>query len=220
MLDSSILIFTKIPFLTDCKTRLQKSGNFSKEQTNLLATAFLLDTIKVCKSINPKKIFLSTSPKIEKNQLLEILRKIANLENEFLNEIHLFPQEELEFYQRLEIAKRYCLENEPSDLIIIGSDSPHINTNCFLEAKQIMAENKYAIGETFDGGFFLLGIPKNLSSNKDLSHMPKCNLEEVSHNLSQLLSNGSNLLTLSNKLRDIDEYSDFMHVAKSYQLLI
>lgn len=96
-------------------------------------------------------------------------------------------------------------------LIVVGNDTPHLSTSQIKVAATLVAENKLVVGESHDGGFYLLGIQK-----KHFQVAPLQQLPWHQQNLGAALSNlfGAQAVPVSflKKLHDIDGFQDIKKV--------
>lgn len=184
MNSSCLLIFTKIPGATRCKTRLQQSTPLNREETVLLAKAFLADTLLNAQSVSVGRIVLAIEPLCSAGELEKSLSELPfppNLEDE--SRLSIIEQRGGNFAARLSNAldDAYSLQ-QTKNLVVIGTDSPSLSKttiNCALDSSE---KGAYVLGPSLQGGFYLIGFPSEQSSKAlqiegAFSHEQKSELE-------------------------------------------
>src|SRR6187402_923783 len=98
---SATLIFTKISGGAPVKTRLQETSGLSVEETELLALAFLADTLAMLQPL-VHRIFVATEPEITVDELRQKFTLLpAGGAPPDLGKLTLFPQQGSTFGAKL-----------------------------------------------------------------------------------------------------------------------
>ncbi len=165
-MSSSILIFTKIPGYTPCKTRLANSADLSEKSVTNLATAFLYDSIVLANAVSNEKLLLYSLPKASEKLLDELFSTISlKLPNNVANKIIFKEQIGDSFSNRIHNA----FSNFPTGAVMIGSDCPHLSPEIIKKALALVNEGYLVAGptnNTDNDGLYLIGIPKDCNVSK------------------------------------------------------
>lgn len=162
-----ILIFIKNPILGKAKTRLAK--DIGKEKALEVYKLLLAHTRKITKSISADKL-LYYALEIDKNDDWS-----SSVYQKFLQN----PSSDLG--QKMYSAFTDSFENGYERLIIIGSDCFDLSEETLNQALVQLEKKDAVIGPAFDGGYYLIGLKKNLMTstqsildqlflNRDWSH--------------------------------------------------
>src|SRR3989338_8275802 len=139
---NKILIFAKSPIKGKVKTRLKKDTPLTDEDILKLYTAFLKDTIISASLSKAQRIYVAYYPEDSRNIMLSINSTIRIPQSA----IELFPQSGNDFDDRLTNAlKNISPPSSPppargggkrwgENIIILGSDSPHIQPSTINKA--------------------------------------------------------------------------------------
>ena len=143
----TVLLFLKAPRPGFVKTRLavDLGDDIACEIFKSLAS----QTLATIPSDWPIRVFFTPS-----DALLEMTNWLGN-SSTFL------PQIEGDLGQRLEAATRETFANGASSVILLGGDCPGITTDHLNKAAQCLANKQAVIGPAADGGYWLLGLPKD-----------------------------------------------------------
>jgi len=96
-------------------------------------------------------------------------------------------------------------------IISIGNDCPNLSVNHILQAKEVLENGGTALGPTNDGGFYLIGLPKqqfDLKRFASFSWNTKNLLDQV---YADLLRNNANCTALQ-KLQDVNYFFDLRRI--------
>lgn len=151
-----ILIFSKIPSLVACKTRLADTSCLSPKECQTLQLAFLIDTLQQAEATGLPTI-LASNPEISLEELKELSQGLPHpLEHDFT----VFPQAQLEFAPRLEDAAYKAHQLFDAGIIILGSDSPLIPKDLLLDVATHVSNGSAVLGPTGGAGLYCIGLPK------------------------------------------------------------
>lgn len=101
-------------------------------------------------------------------------------------------------------------------LIVIGNDTPHLQSSQLIRACKQLADNKTVVGSSLDGGFYLLGIHKEHFDTKLFLALP-WQTPQLSSVLSNVLSVNTTTITYLKKLADVDTYLDIKKIIDSFR---
>jgi hypothetical protein len=141
----AVIILTKVPVAGNVKTRLQPF--LSATQCAELSACFLLDTISKIESLQIPLITAYT-PIEGKDILLGILPA----------EHTLVEQNGANLGERMFNAFQFAFARNLDSVVMIGTDSPTFPEAFIKRAFEILVENDAVLGETKDGGFYLIGL--------------------------------------------------------------
>lgn len=157
---SSLIIMAKVPEPGSVKTRLQPC--FTPEQSKSLATCFLKDAESKAQMLDCQSI-IAFSPVDQKEELGRILQ----YENTVIE------QSGKNLGMRMLNAIDFAFQNGFDSVVLIGTDCPTLRLeNIKLAFKYLERGRDAVIGETEDGGFYLIGLkflPKGIFDAVDWS---------------------------------------------------
>ena len=178
---NKILIFAKSPIKGKVKTRLKKDTPLTDEDILKLYTAFLKDTIISASLSKAQRIYVAYYPEDSRNIMLSINSTIRIPQSA----IELFPQSGNDFDDRLTNAlKNISPPSSPppargggkrwgENIIILGSDSPHIQPSTINKAFRFLKSplnppftkggrggirSAMVLGPSGEGGVYLIGL--------------------------------------------------------------
>ncbi|NNE98639.1 MAG: glycosyltransferase [Pyrinomonadaceae bacterium] len=142
----TVIIMVKVPVGGDVKTRMQPY--ISKAQSAELATALLKDAEERVASTNCEPIIAYT-PAHHKKRLKAILPQ----------QHILIEQEGTDLGERMHRAFEYAFQVGFESVVMIGTDSPTFPREFIARAfRKLGTGSDIVIGESEDGGFYLLGL--------------------------------------------------------------
>jgi uncharacterized protein len=144
---SAIIIMAKVPIAGLVKTRLQPF--FTPIESAELATCLLQDTANKAQ-IASKNVILAYSPNDGENHL----RKLVG------SEILFIPQTGEGLGERIICAFVDVFVQDFDCVLMIGTDSPSISASLLETAFAALKNCDSVIGETLDGGFYLIGLKR------------------------------------------------------------
>ena len=120
------------------------------------------------------------------------------------------------FGERFSNAIQSVFEKGFDSVITVGNDSPQLTKRHILKASNEINENKFVVGPSIDGGFYLMGLSKKQFDElafSDLpwqtSHLEKCISNQISAQQIEIIKLGT--------LLDIDSASDLKALFKLSQ---
>lgn len=147
----ALVIMVKQPVTGQVKTRLQP--RLTPQQSADLATAFLLDSVDLALSSPSYTPFLAFTP-------LKAKTFFQNL----IPDINLIPQTGKNLGRRMNEIINKLVSLEYSPIVIIGSDIPSLQTSVLEQALVSLKTCDLCLGPTSDGGYYLVGVRKPVSS--------------------------------------------------------
>ena len=142
-----IIIMAKVPIAGTVKTRLQPF--LSAEQSATLAECFLRDAVSKAKSLSNELIIAYTP--VEK---LDVLLAILSNKQIFIE------QKGANLGDKMFHAFEFAFSQNSDAVVMIGTDSPTFPAQFITQAFEMLPETDAVLGETADGGFYLIGLRK------------------------------------------------------------
>ncbi len=132
-----VLVFTKVPRLGDCKTRLTEArgGILTDEEAARFYEACMLDVIDVCSSVEEGEFWLCYNKDGDREYLDNLLSQVKNP----ARIAGVFPDEGGTFDECMQYATDYILKNGSDDriadaILISGGDLPTTQPHIIREA--------------------------------------------------------------------------------------
>ena len=141
---NAIIIMAKVPRAGNVKTRLQP--HLSSAECVLLSEAFLEDAINKAQS-RPNNLIIAFSPNSERDYF-------AKFENNFT----LVAQKGENLGEKMFNAFQFAFEQNSDAVVMIGTDSPNFPAEFIDRAFESLQNFDAVLGETEDGGFYLIGL--------------------------------------------------------------
>ena len=168
---NKLLIFAKSPIKGKVKTRLKKDTPLTDDDILKLYIAFLKDTIISASLSKAQRIYIAYYPEDSKEVMLLAKSEIRNPKSA----IELFPQAGKDFDIRLTKALRNIHNRSSDNIIILGSDSPHIQPSTINKAFKFLSKKSpinppfteggrggirgaMVLGPSGEGGIYLIGL--------------------------------------------------------------
>ncbi len=175
----AIIIMAKVPEAGKVKTRLQPF--LTPEQSAELAQCLLQDTINKAKTFK-NKLIIAYSP-LERRDYFDSFHNI-----------NLVAQRGNDLGERMFNAFKFAFENDSDSVVMIGTDSPTFPPEFIEKAFEYLEQNDAVLGETEDGGFYLIGLrklDKRIFGNVEWSSAKTClqtknNIEKCEFSLAEL----------------------------------
>lgn len=111
------------------------------------------------------------------------------------------------FAERFSNALQNVFDTGYDKVITIGNDCPQLDIRHILQAKEALTNGNSAIGPTFDGGFYLLGVSKD-NFDYDSFLQFSWNSEVIYNEVFDSITTNYNDCLVLQKLRDIDFLED------------
>ena len=154
---NKLLIFAKSPINGKVKTRLKKDTPLTDDDILKLYTAFLKDTIISASLSKAQKIYIAYYPEDSRGVMYDIVfqSSIFNLQSS----IELFPQSGNDFDDRLTNALQNIHNKSSDNIVILGSDSPHIQPSTINKAFKFLSTPNSEL-RTLMGRWFWVPVVK------------------------------------------------------------
>jgi uncharacterized protein len=170
----AIVIMAKFPEPGKVKTRLQPF--ITPNDSAQLAMCFLKDTVNKAKYVSDN-VIISFSP----------VEKSVEFNELFSENILFFAQTGNDLGERMLSAFRFAFEQKFTSVVMIGTDSPTFPTEFLLKAFEHLEKSEAVIGETTDGGFYLIGLNRLYNNAfKDIEWSSEKTFEQTKSNFFRL----------------------------------
>ncbi|MBD3197527.1 MAG: DUF2064 domain-containing protein [Candidatus Lokiarchaeota archaeon] len=160
-MDTSIVIFTKVPIPGLVKTRLTHNTCLTNYDSAKIAEAMLKDTVCLASKTKADAIQIGYFPKEKLTTLTNILNHITQNCN-VNQEIELIFQNGTNFDQRFGYIVKRCFEKGIKQIVILGADLPFLDPRIIDSAFNLLGEhinkNPVILGPSNGGGIYLVGI--------------------------------------------------------------
>ena len=195
MSKNGLIIFTRIPEAGKTKTRLQ--SKLSKEECANLHKCFLKDIYDIFVNLNDIDIIICHTEEGD----LNILKNIFYKENLYIK------QYGNNLNEKMYNAIKEVLSLKYDKCVLIGTDIPEINKDDIINAFNLLKNNDFVFGASYDGGYYLDGMKE---ANDIIFKSGSGNLKDIIN-----IVEANNLkYGLTNKKHDIDEYEDLIDLSK------
>lgn len=195
MSKNGLIIFTRIPEAGKTKTRLQ--SKLSKEECANLHKCFLKDIYDIFLNLNDIDIIICHTEEGD----LNILKNIFYKENLYIK------QYGNNLNEKMYNAIKEVLSLKYDKCVLIGADIPEINKDDIISAFNLLKNNDFVFGASYDGGYYLVGMKE---SNDIIFKSGSGNLKDIIN-----IVEANNLkYGLTNKKHDIDDYEDLIDLSK------
>lgn len=156
---NSVLIFAKAPEKGTVKTRLKENSPLTDDDLLQLYTAFLEDIINMTTKSKADNLFLAYYTTKGNNKTPPLIKKYTSTK---WKKITAFPQVGENFDDRFDHAIRKVREKTDGDIVVIGSDLPHLQPKIINEAFEYLKEHDgLVLGPSREGGVYLIGLKNN-----------------------------------------------------------
>jgi len=142
---NTTIIMAKVPTAGTVKTRLEPF--LTPEHCAELAECFLLDTVSKAESVQ-NQIIIAYTPIEKRDVLLKILPTQKTL----------IEQKGATLGEKMFHAFQYAFSQNSDAVVMIGTDSPTFLPDFFEQAFENLKIADAVLGETEDGGFYLIGL--------------------------------------------------------------
>lgn len=194
MSKNGLIIFTRIPEAGKTKTRLQ--SKLSKEECANLHKCFLKDIYDIFLNLNDIDIIICHTEEGDLNILKNIFYKEKIYIKQCGNNLN----------EKMYNAIKEVLSLKYDKCALIGADIPEINKDDIINAFNLLNNNDFVFGASYDGGYYLVGMKEA----NDIIFKSGCgNLKDIIN-----IVEANNLkYGLTNKKHDIDEYEDLIDLS-------
>src|SRR5262245_61912710 len=144
----ALLLFARRPRLGQVKSRL--IPRFSPEEALAFHRALLIDSLDLLRrcgeSIGAEcRLYLSEEGELDSGITAHLGATTTRIQKGF------------DLGDRLHHAFKECLEEGHQEVIVLGSDSPHVPAAYVIRAFNELAKAEIVVGPARDGGYYLLG---------------------------------------------------------------
>ncbi|WP_299218452.1 DUF2064 domain-containing protein [uncultured Aquimarina sp.] len=122
------------------------------------------------------------------------------------------------FGERYSNAINDIYEKGYDAVISVGNDTPNLNKTHLLKAVETIQKGHAAIGPSYDGGFYLLGIHKETFHKKEFAQF-SWNTSKVRQELYTYLESNKKAVFQLDFLHDLDRFSDIICIYKTLPFL-
>lgn len=201
---NALILMTRIPIAGQTKTRLMDI--MSGDECANLHRAFLKDLFNTFKSLRKDMdIYLTYTPE----------NSLGIIEDIIPEYIKAFPQRGEGLGNKMYNAINYTLSLGYENVILIGSDIPHIRYGDIIDAFHILDKNDIVLGPSYDGGYYLVGMKK---PNESLFNIgKKWGGKSVLESTIDMANNQSLSVGLAAKYMDIDTKEDLFTFIRNYE---
>lgn len=123
------------------------------------------------------------------------------------------PQMGEDLGERMENAFEQMFAEGFEQVVIVGTDLPDLEQSDLINAFDALQKGDIVIGPAHDGGYYLLGIPKNKYTSSIFKNIPWSTPKVLELTLNHLDRTGISFKTLPLK-RDIDDLEDYQEYLK------
>ncbi len=152
-----LIVFAKAPVAGEVKTRLAATAPLSSEEVCALYEAFLNDVLQCAANSGADKIFLHYAPVSAASQMAYIAQKYFAA-----SRLIMMPQEEGTFSERIGESFATAEKMGATRMVMIGSDSPHMQSRILNAAFAKLQGNGAVLGPSGEGGLYLIGLGKDI----------------------------------------------------------
>lgn len=149
-----LIVFAKAPVAGEVKTRLAATAPLSPEEVCALYEAFLNDVFQCAANSRADKIFLHYTPASAGQQMAAIAQKYFAA-----GRLVMMPQDkEGTFSERIGVSFATAEKMGATRLVMIGSDSPHLQSRILDAAFAALRGSGAVLGPSGEGGLYLIGL--------------------------------------------------------------
>lgn len=148
-----LIVFAKAPVAGEVKTRLAATAPLSPEDVCALYEAFLNDVLQCAANSRADKIFLNYTPASAGQRMAGIAQKYFAA-----GRLVMMPQAEGTFSGRIASSFATAEKMGGTRLVMIGSDSPHLQSRILDAAFATLQGGGAALGPSGEGGLYLIGL--------------------------------------------------------------
>ena len=197
MKSNALIIFTRIPIAGKTKTRLQTK--LLPEECADIHQCFLKDIYLKMKELkyNDIDIIISYNPDGD----LNILKEIFYDEKLYIKQAVNTPNENDKIYNSMKEV--FSLGYKKS--ILIGTDIPEISKENIIDSFNLLNDNDFVFGPSYDGGYYLVGM-------KEYNDVIVKTNSGTLNNILNAIENINLKYSIIEKRYDIDEYDDLIEL--------
>ncbi|MEI0526282.1 TIGR04282 family arsenosugar biosynthesis glycosyltransferase [Brachyspira murdochii] len=197
MKSNAFIIFTRIPMAGKTKTRLQTK--LTPDECADIHKCFLKDIYKEMIELKGYDIdiIVSYNPEGDFNILKEI----------FNNDVDYIKQEGNNLNEKIYNSIKEVLSLGYDKCVLIGADIPEITKENIIDAFNILSDNDFVFGESFDGGYYLVGMNK-------YSDIIVKSQSGILKDILFFIEKNNFKYSVIEKKHDIDEYEDLISLSE------
>lgn len=200
--DTALVIIARYPEAGKTKTRLART--VGEETTVQLYSAFLTDLAQRFTGQEYDLYWTFTPAHVDYAEF------IATLVPEWTSSITCFPQQGADLGERLLYAFRWIYTQGYQNIILIGSDSPHISLGIIADARVALNEADVVLGPSDDGGYYLIAMHE---PHDVFSGIPMSTSVVTQRTIEQAERQGLTVRCID-PLFDVDELPDLLRLAQ------
>lgn len=151
-MNSCLIIFAKNPVPGKVKTRL--TPYITPHEASELYKAFIVDITTNSLKLRSDRTTVAYTPSNAETVFLELCGQSVTL----------LPQKGRNLGERMKNAFRHSFDEGAKRTVIIGTDSPTLPLSYIRKAFDALNNVPIAIGPTFDGGYYLIGLSERSDS--------------------------------------------------------
>ena len=188
-----LIVFAKAPVAGGVKTRLAATVPLSPEDVRALYEAFLNDVLQCAANSRADKIFLNYTPAAAGQQMAGIAQKYFSA-----GRLVMMPQREGMFAERIAASFATAEKMGATRLVMIGSDSPHLQSRIIDAAFAKLQGGGAALGPSGEGGVYLIGLRAGIRPD----------WEKVFGDGAELVNLGREIVRLGGTVNLLEELTD------------
>ena len=198
MKSNALIIFTRIPIAGKTKTRLQTK--LLPEECADIHQCFLKDIYIKMKELKYNDIDIIISYNPDGN--INILKEIFYDEKLYIKQAVNTPNENDKIYNSMKEV--FSLGYKKS--ILIGTDIPEISKENIIDSFNLLNDNDFVFGPSYDGGYYLVGM-------KEYNDVIVKTNSGTLNNILNAIENINLKYSIIEKRYDIDEYDDLIELS-------
>lgn len=202
---TALVVMARYPEVGKTKTRLARA--IGDEEAVHLYQAFLIDLAQRFAGSAYDLHWAYTPAEIDYAAFL------AALVPSLAHPMQCFPQQGTDLAARMLHAFQWTHERHFERTILIGSDSPHVNSRIIANAREALDEADVVLGPAEDGGYYLIAMRQ---PHDVFSAIPMSTGVVLQRTIELAISQGLRVCLLES-LFDIDELPDLLRLGKLLQ---
>ncbi|WP_299312750.1 DUF2064 domain-containing protein [uncultured Aquimarina sp.] len=159
-----------------------------------------------------------------RNTLLQqnLTSRIHNIVKKTGLDYYIYSEQEqigTSFGERFTNAIKDIYDKGYDAIITLGNDTPNLNTTHLSKAIDTLQQGQSVIGPSFDGGFYLMGLQKEMFDHKKFRGF-SWNTSEVRQEIYTYLESYKKSIFQLSFLYDLDHFSDIISIYKTLPFLL
>lgn len=122
------------------------------------------------------------------------------------------------FGERFAHAIQDVFDKGYDNVITLGNDTPHLQSSHILDAYHQLNTDKFVLGPSTDGGFYLMGLHKSMFHKSAFIKLP-WQTTKLAQALTTLIKRSQIEVIYLQRLRDLDSTFDLKIIAKTFTSL-